>query len=933
MTELAMPTSVCEEVRQQSEIPTYYRYWGKAGDDIEKSEPYHLLAYHSLDVAAAGEVLLSKRSHMLQRLADLMQLSAPQAQRWCVFLLGVHDLGKFAETFQRLKPDLREHFWPELAPHCKNYSLRHDSLGQIIWQQHIKRALYKNLDDDESLQEFIDENFKLWMQAVTGHHGYPPNAKDQPRRHFCSQDQEASLEFFQDWQRLLGIDFTNLKDQQAVLEEVGQGRASWLLAGIAVLCDWLGSNREKFAYHTENCGLALPEYWQNVALPTAAKALEESGLLPASLAHTLEIKQLFDYITQPTPLQTKCAQLAFDTSPQLFILEDVTGAGKTEAALMLAHRILDKKMAEGFYIGLPTMATANAMYERMAASYRAFYQADATPSLILSHGARHLSARFRQALLPVQREGVRYEQSDENISAQCNRWLADNRKKALLADVGVGTIDQALLGILPVRHQSLRLLGLANKVLILDEVHAYDAYTGELLKALVEFHTALGGSVILLSATLTLRQREELVRTFGAKNFISQKPATYPLLTRASSTGEVEEIALQTREAVRREVDVQFLHDDDAVLEHIRTASLQGQCICWIRNTVADARAAFTALQDALPTAKLHLFHSRYALHDRLQIEAQVLALFGKDSTPAQRNGRVLIATQVVEQSLDLDFDAMISDLAPIDLLIQRSGRLQRHHRDRHGQRLAEDQPDQRGKPVLIVHAPEMTDEPQGDWYQSRLPKANFVYPDTLLLWRTAKILQQLGGWSMPADAQNRRGAREMLAFVYDDDGYIPDGLQNRANEALAETMSRADAGNFATLNLMSGYRNNHTWDEEARHVTRLGEESNTIYLARWQNGILSPWVDEAPYPWDSSSVKVSHRQLESAASTTDTALEKQLQQLKLMEKLFDEKSIVLPLVAVDNVWNGYGVDAKGERVRVQYTPNFGLDVIAKEKT
>ncbi|MEZ5537755.1 MAG: CRISPR-associated helicase Cas3' [Thiolinea sp.] len=654
-------------------IPAYFNYWGKARrDDNDQGEPYHLLPYHSLDVAAVGSILLSKHNYLLTRLAKLMQLPEFEARQWCIFLLGIHDLGKFAETFQYLRPDLREHFWPEHPVRYKNYHPRHDSLGDLIWQQHIKKSVLKNLDADEQLREWINESLKFWVQAVVGHHGYPPDSTDQARRHFAKHDQESAYAFFTDWQNLLEIDFSSLP-----IQSYEQSPASWLLAGIAVICDWLGSDQDRFKYHTESCELSLEDYWQQIALPTAEQAVEAAGLLPALPEHDLKLRQLFDYIQQPTPLQAECAAIRFNDQPQLFILEDVTGAGKTEAALMLAHRMVSQNMAEGFYVGLPTMATANAMYERMATAYLSFYQAGEKPSLILSHSARHLSERFRQSLLNANRGVTKYEK-EESISAQCNRWLADNRKKALLADVGVGTIDQALLGILPVRHQSLRLLGLANKVLILDEVHAYDAYTGELLKTLVKFHAALGGSIILLSATLTRKQRERLAQAFGIQAYHSEKPEIYPLLTRIGADGQTQEVALETREAVKRQVNVQFIHQEEGVLDQIQQAAKAGKSVCWIRNTVPDARSAFEALSQSLPKDKLHIFHSRYTLHDRLQIETQILDYFGKHSTPEQRSGRVLIATQVVEQSLDLDFDVMISDLAPIDLLIQRAGRLQR---------------------------------------------------------------------------------------------------------------------------------------------------------------------------------------------------------------------------------------------------------------
>ena len=916
----------------------YSRYWGKALPQLtEEGEEYHLLAYHSLDVAAVGESLLLKNPALCRRLAKLMQLSEEDCLKWCVFLLGIHDLGKFAESFQQLHGDLRTHFFPEKPIKFQNYSVRHDSLGELIWKDHIRKALLNTLDANEDLEDFIKDDFKLWIAPMVGHHGQPPNSNSvRVREHFVDHDQEAALSFFEDWQEFMSVDFRQLYAQQDPNQSIlSKNQVSWLLAGVAVLCDWIGSDQTIFTYHTEKQGLSLKDYWEQVALPAANGAVINAGILPSQTTKDLQLEQLFSYIQKPTPLQAQCTELKFNEEPQLFILEDVTGAGKTEAALMLAHRLISKNMAEGFYVGLPTMATANAMYERMAETYKKFYQKGETPSLILSHGARHLSNAFRQSLLASEHIDKYYDVTDETVTAQCNRWLADNRKKALLADVGVGTIDQALLGVLPAKHQSLRLFGLASKVLILDEIHAYDAYTGELLKTLIKFHAALGGSVILLSATLTKKQRETLGRAFGDKSFSSQRADIYPLLTTISVGTPAKEIPLETRAAVKREVAVAFLHKENAVIAAIHDAVMQGKSVCWIRNTVSDARDAWTELQEQKITNndKLHLFHSRYTLKDRLDTEEEVLGYFGKKSTPSQRNGRVLVATQVVEQSLDLDFDVMISDLAPIDLLIQRAGRLQRHNRNDQGEKLPDGEPDQRGIPTLIIHSPEFSDAPQDDWFKKTFPKADFVYQHTLVLWRTMKILQSQGGWFMPADPEGKRGARDMLEFVYDDDeSDIPSGLENRTAKAIGEAMSKVDAGDFASLRPELGYTNNAYWDEEARHMTRLGEESHTVYLARWENDKLTPWINEGIYCWDLSSTRVNYQQLAGLAPVKDDQLKKKLTTLKEEEKMFDAKSFVLPLSDSGGIWQGSGRDGEDRNVEILYSSQLGLEIIRQSK-
>lgn len=885
-----------------------YNYWGKARNPEDTDgEPYHLLVYHSLDVAAVGQVLLEQHSFLLDRLAYSMGLSKEQTIRWFVFLLGFHDLGKFAENFQQLREDLRQHFWPGEKIRKKGYSVRHDSLGMLLWQRHLQHKLFP--DAPENINDFLQDVFPDWLAAVFGHHGWPPHKSDRIQNHFRDFDQQVALDYCLAWQALMQPDFAFVAEKAK--DEAWQNRqkeASWLLAGIAVLADWLGSSQDVFQFHSEP--MELKKYWWKYALPAADIVIKQAGILPPPVRHQQTLQSLFPYIEQPTPLQKTCAELAINPEPQLFILEDVTGAGKTEAALMLAHRLIDAGQAQGLYIGLPTMATANAMYERMLETYRRFYADDQNPSLILSHSARHLSEKFQQSLLPEQLRQARYG-SEEDITAQCNRWLADNRKKALLADVGIGTIDQALLAVMPARHQSLRLLGLVNKVLIIDEVHAYDAYTSEPLKKLLRFHSALGGSVILLSATLTRKQRQMFVDAFYGQRQGQLRRDDYPLMTHAALSGNASELPLETRPSVKRDMGISFCHSEEKVLVVIQQAVKSGKCVCWIRNTVSDAREAWRQLagQTWLHGDRLHLFHSRFAMSDRIDIEQRMLGLFGKPSTPEQREGQVLVATQVVEQSLDLDFDVMISDLAPIDLLIQRAGRLHRHERG------------DRGEPVLHLFSLEPDPKPDADWYKALFPKANFVYPHTLVLWRTATVLDEKKSWQMPEDA------RELLEYVYDHGGECPEGLEDVALQMEGDTLGQKDAGAFASLRLESGYRGTDRWDEEARVATRLGEETHTVYLARWEDGKLAPWKEEGRYPWEKSSLRVNRMQLTRLAPVEDSHIQQALEDLRRDEKLFDEQSFILPLVKEGEGFKVLGEDEYGRVVEVFYDKLIGLEM------
>ena len=904
-------------------LPSYFRYWGKAKPSAETAEAsYHLLPYHALDVAAVTYVLLQKHSFLRRHLANLMSLPEDQVISWCTFLLGLHDLGKFAESFQQLRPDLRSLLWPNQSILKTNYNVRHDSLGATVWQFYLRD---KWLTKYPELEDFTEDVMDNWLNPMFGHHGYPPNTTERLKNYFTTADQLAARDYFEEWQCLINPNIelvVQLSEQRSWIKQ--QKVLSWVLAGIAVLCDWLGSNQILFRYYAlDEQGQPpydLSNYWNNIALPAATQAIVQTGLLPKPQNANQTLSDLFPFISELTPLQAYCQNIPLTPESQLFILEEVTGAGKTEAALILAKRLMMLGQAQGLYIGLPTMATANAMYERMIEAYAKLYQTNCQPSLILSHSARHLSKIFQTAVLNSQPINSNYQQ-EENITVQCNRWLADNNKKALLADVGIGTLDQALLAVMPARHQSLRLLGLLNKVLILDEVHAYDAYTNQLLKTLLCFHAALGGSAILLSATLTQEQRLGFIQAFTGKSLAEQATQqAYPLVTHVVQ-GQLKETALTTREAVKRQVKIEFCHTFEAGLEHIKAAVALGQCICWIRNTVTDARQTYQyLLEQGFASDKIHLFHSRFTLHDRLAIENCILAYFGKDSNRSTRQGRVLIATQVVEQSLDLDFDAMITDLAPIDLLIQRAGRLQRHIRDDQGKCIVSGQ-EARNPPILIVFSPPLTPDPKINWYQAVFPKAHFVYPHTVILWRTSQILAQYQGWRMPEDA------RRLLEFVYDsNEENIPPDLLASTQKALGDHYAKQDMGSFSSLRVEAGYSKSAKWDEEAKYSTRLGEENHTVYLAHWDGQQLKPWVEEGRYHWDLSSLRLNTRQVTTIAPVQDAALAEQLKQLKTQETLFNAQSIIIPLqLEATGVWRGRVIDHKQQEKQCFYSEKLGV--------
>lgn len=840
-------------------IPDYLRYWGKTNIDADnESEPYHLLAYHCLDVAACGYYIVKNNIFGMRNILSECDINGQDAENFITWIFSIHDIGKFARGFQKYAS------FPEspLVPPISGVAAleRHDSLGFYLWEN-LFEAWCRN-DNDIIPGVTIEERRKFesalntWILMSTGHHGIPPDTlKNSSSLAFDDEDIIAASHYINDSAKLFPFQLPEawkIKNGKKQLK-----KQSWIFAGILTLADWIGSGKTFFPL--VSTPMFLEDYWP-LACGKAQRALSTIPSLSAHSRYT-DHQTLFPFIQSLTPLQQRAATLDISApGPQLVIMEDVTGAGKTEAALILTHRLMSANKGHGLYVGLPTMATANAMYLRLATAYHALFADNSRPSLMLAHGGREMSAAFRQSLWQPSAETAEdYAHDEANATGECHAWFADSRKKALLAEVGVGTLDQLLMAVMPFRHQSLRLLGMRNKILLLDEVHAYDGYMVKLLEGLLRFHAAQGGSAIILSATLPAALREKLLDAFndgtGSAPINQNADAGYPWLSHLSSA-ELKEEELATRPEVQRTVVVHWLTQRREALDIIYQAVKAGQCVCWIRNTVDDALNSFQQLIDEkiIPEQDLLLFHSRFAFSDRITIENKTLSWFGNDAPASERCGKVLIATQVVEQSLDLDFDWMISDLAPIDLLIQRAGRLQRHIRDAFGKRKKE-RPDERQPPVLHILAPEWQEQAEPGWLGLELRGTGFVYSDHACLWRTQALLRQYGEIRMPENA------RALVDGVYEQKIVAPAGLQTLSDMAFGKVLSQRSVAAQNLLCHDKGYHreaSDFLWDTEREFSTRLGEESVDIFLA-WQDegGELHPVVAEGDFRWEMSRLSV----------------------------------------------------------------------------
>ncbi|MBF0555450.1 MAG: CRISPR-associated helicase Cas3' [Nitrospirae bacterium] len=927
---------------------SYYDYWGKAREDS-----YHLLPYHCLDVAAVGHVLLKQHPDLLHRFTQLTSFSAQVCRYLMVIFLGLHDIGKFSDTFQNRRPNLLEKLQGRKSG--KRYTVRHDSLGNLLWSDYLwpsfKERPFTGLSDFAEYAEYWQEIFGVIARAFTGHHGEPPrltgpnNQRLNASRYFSRDEQTDAEAFLRDfWAVLIGnsdID-SDLPSPFQIYESIP--KASWFMAGFAVLCDWIGSNSDWFPFYMQP--MPITAYWQTRAVAQAEQAIRDAGIGLARARHSADsFSAMFPKIKEPAPMQHHVIECLVSDSPQLFIIEDVTGSGKTEAALLLAQRLMVNGQGHGIFIALPTMATSNAMFDRLVEEpspsevpvYRRLFDDCTNPFIILTHSARHLSKTFMPAVVESTSNGDNnYTDSEETTSAHCTDWLADNRKKALLADVGVGTLDQALLAILPSRFQSLRLFGLTGHILIVDEVHAYDSYMNKLLQTLLNFHAAMGGSAILLSATLPIHVRQELVNCFArglgmAPNLPQVASNAYPLATHLSRDSGYTETPVAAFSQRRTSVAVKIVPEANNVECLLVAEAAKGNCVCWIRNTVHDSLTAYASIRTKISANRIMLFHARFAMGDRLHIEAEVLKCFGKQSGKNERRGKILIATQVVEQSLDLDFDLLISDLAPMDLLIQRAGRLHRHLRDERGNLLPPaTEEDQREAPVFVIHGPLPEDNAGSDWFKSAFPKASFVYPSHGCLWLTSRLLSKKGVLRMPDDA------RELIeaAFSEEADDLIPEPLQARDLKAAAKWQADKSLAHINMLKLEQGYEATpNQWLEDMITPTRLGDKDTTVRLARWDGKKLTPWYVDGDFPWDMSQVSIHRTKVYREAEYSDPGLRAEIEQLKANLPDKGKWSVLVPLSsAADGIWRGEALNKNDGTVVLEYNPTIGVTFPKEER-
>ena len=844
---------------EAAETTMHSLFWAKTASG--EGGGYKPVGHHLLDVAAVAERYLARNPARLERERRLSGLGAAEHVQLCAALSGLHDLGKISRPFQSQVPE----FWPAVllgtAPPNDRRLSHWEATAVLLQDREIQRRL------EMSLPAFVSDS--QIIAAVAGHHGLAPNWG-----RFGNIGELALLrpvvgEDCISVARSLVAELLPLLLPQGLEDgDPPQVEAfSFSLNGLITLADWVGSDMDAFPF--EDPDAALADYYP-LALERADRALVAKGLLPMQHHPSVRLSDLSPRAGDtPRPMQRLADGLQFDAMPQIVVIEDGTGSGKTEAALLIAARMMAAGLGEGLYVALPTMATANAMHGRLEAAMPGLFNeaGERMASLVLAHGRSRL-ARELDALSARHDGG---QGREESVASRFNAWIGDSRKTAFFADAGAGTIDQAFLSILPKKHLALRQYALAGRILVVDEAHACDAYMGEELKTLVRQQARLGGSVIILSATLGQRQRQDLIAAFAGGRGVKQRQMqslfaaplseAYPLMTRYTAGGIKEQTA-DTAPGLVRSVGIRrFCNRREALAETLATAG-EGAAVAMVCNAVDSAIAMHAALLDAgHPPERLTLFHARFAMRDRMEIEEKVLRLFGPESKSSDRAGQILVATQVVEQSLDLDFDLMISDLAPVDLLIQRAGRLWRHRRE--GRSLAE--------PVMGIISPDPADANDIDWLGDALGPAAYTYRLPGVLWRSARDLFRKGRLETPGDLRTLIEAAYRL-----DPEDLPDALAAGHNASLGNDYAAVSIARNNTIDPGRGYGDVRRVSLDEEIGTRLGEETVTLRLARRSGNLLLPAVKRhgagMALDWALSEVSVRKRWLLAGATALDSS-------------------------------------------------------------
>ncbi|KMO19543.1 hypothetical protein SQ03_07725 [Methylobacterium platani JCM 14648] len=720
--------------------------WAKRGSDGK----WHSLVGHSADVSAALEALI-KIPLIGERLRCLGSIKTTENDAFSSKLSALaflHDIGKANRGFQA-RSDVG-------APPVGHI----DELAWVFSGGRGAEAVCDRMSETlglDRVEAWLTDGSRLF-DAVFAHHGRPWALGDEGR-HADIKDASAH------WRAGSGDPVAKLAPMRAAFDTwFGEALADaeplpdlagfeHAFAGLLMLADWLGSNpapgffpfdngrhADRMAFARERLALVLPATGLD-ARP--ARAAEHQ--IGASFAGAFAQQGREPFVAKP--IQAETAR----HPARLLVLEAETGSGKTEAALWRYAELFRAGAVDGLYFALPTRVAATQIFERVKRFRDNVFPPQERPAVVLAvPGQMHVD----------EAEGTRLPDFDVQWSDdgdRAARWAAEHPKRFLAAPIAVGTIDQVLLGSVRVKHAHLRAASLLNKLLVIDEVHASDTYMEHLLTNLLRFHVGAGGHALLLSATLGAGARARLLGSGEVPGRVEADTVPYPALSwyedgierrqQLGLAGQPKPVRMEARP---------ILTDPDAVAETALSAALDGAKVLIIRNTVGQALRTQEALEarvgisdgallyqaphaDGRRVATLH--HSRFAEPDRRVLDAAVESTIGRERATG---GCIVVGTQTLEQSLDLDADLLLTDLCPVDVLLQRIGRLHRH--------AGRTRPHGYEEPRALVLVPEARELIRTSLraYGLGSGEKGGVYEDLRILELTRRLVDAKSVWTIP---------------------------------------------------------------------------------------------------------------------------------------------------------------------------------------
>lgn len=822
-------------------------HWAKS--DRQNPGRIHLLEHHLADVGACMEALLTQPT-IRRRLASAAgrdDIDEATAARLAVFA-ALHDIGKVNVGFQT-QIWQAEDWQGARRPNGWGRGHTRDIVPVIIDVDKKTAAwFFDALGFEDMLEWDADEGetASSLFVATLSHHGEPLNLDGGPSRN-------PSM-----WQAYREL------DPKACVERIGGLARAWFPAafarnapplpsapafqhmflGLCTLADWLGSDETRFPFQ----GAPQDDYIAT-ARRQAKAIVREVGLdiakQRAGFGGAPSFQSLFG-LEAPKSIQ----QAAYDAplEEQVVVVESETGSGKTEAVLWRFARLYHAKRVDGLYFALPTRAAAKQIHERVKRfAERMFAAADAPKPVLAVPG--YIRAGYDDG----ERRLQRYEVWWDDHATDRRRWAAESAKRFLAAQIAVGTIDQAMMAALKVRHSHMRAACLARNLLVVDEVHASDAYMRRILEALLDAHIGAGGYALLMSATLGSDARHRLLTrarmaAMDAPNIDDAVKAAYP------SVATVGEGIRPAGENDRRKRVVMealpAMQDFDQTAQLALQAARAGAKTLVIRNTVRNAIATQQAIEraagdgtDALfaCNGKRTLHHSRFAAPDRHMLDKAVETLLGKD-TPSK--GCVVVGTQTLEQSLDIDADILITDLCPADVLLQRIGRLHRHS--------LRDRPDGYGQARCIVLTPSNADlsplltKPLNGLGMNKRGET-FVYGDVRILEATRRLLHENPEWRIPemnrslVERATHPIALEAITAELVDDWRVH--ANNVEGGVIADVMNAASAVVRRDKTFNKGNSDVVFGSEEDMIRTRLGNNSIEVEFVPQPKSPFNPSV------------------------------------------------------------------------------------------